>query len=100
MENFLRTWVALWIGYLILFIILIFTVGFPQETNVQSCLTGSPKGFWYGLWEGWVIFISFIVSLFDNDVTIYSVNNNGVWYNFGYMLGAGHLLRYSTHKKK
>ena len=44
-------------------------------------------GFWYGLWQGIIAPISFIISLFDDKVAIYAVYNNGVWYNFGYLLG-------------
>jgi len=29
------------------------------------------------------------VSLFNPDVGIYEYNNNGGWYNFGFVLGAG-----------
>lgn len=45
-------------------------------------------GFWWGLWHGAISPIAFLVSLFNNDVNIYEVHNNGNWYNFGFMLGA------------
>jgi hypothetical protein len=93
MKELLQGYCALMIAYLVLQIILIVIIGFPQEVNIQACATGDVKGFWFGLWEGWIMIISFIVSLFNNDVTIYSINNNGGWYNFGFVLGAGHLLR-------
>ena len=44
-------------------------------------------GFWLGLWQGLISPITFLISLFDNDVNIYEVNNNGNWYDFGFMLG-------------
>src|SRR6185437_6361835 len=44
-------------------------------------------GFWLGLWQGLISPITFLISLFDNDVTIYEVSNNGNWYDFGFMLG-------------
>ena len=31
--------------------------------------------------------ITFIVSLFADGVRIYETNNNGRWYDFGFMLG-------------
>jgi len=31
---------------------------------------------------------TFIVSLFNPDVGIYEINNNGGWYNFGFVVGA------------
>src|SRR5215207_2270154 len=44
-------------------------------------------GFWLGLWQGLISPITFLISLFNSDVNIYEVNNNGNWYNFGFMLG-------------
>jgi hypothetical protein len=44
-------------------------------------------GFWLGLWQGLISPITFIVSLFTDDVNVYEVNNNGNWYDFGFMLG-------------
>lgn len=44
-------------------------------------------GFWYGLWHGMIVVISFIVSLFDDNVSTYAVYNNGGWYDFGFIIG-------------
>ncbi len=44
-------------------------------------------GFWLGLWHGLIALFTFIVSLFNDNVSIYEVANNGGWYNFGYLLG-------------
>ena len=44
-------------------------------------------GFWLGLWQGLISPITFLISLFDDNVNIYEVNNNGNWYDFGFMLG-------------
>jgi hypothetical protein len=44
-------------------------------------------GFWLGLWQGLISPIAFVISLFNDEVTIYEVNNNGNWYDFGFMLG-------------
>ena len=48
-----------------------------------------PAGFWGGLWHGAIAPITFIVSLFVDGVSIYESNNNGRWYEFGFMLGIG-----------
>lgn len=48
----------------------------------------NPAGFWVGLWHGIIMPITFIVSLFNPKVGIYEINNNGGWYNFGFVLGA------------
>ncbi|WP_104164473.1 hypothetical protein [Cryobacterium sp. N22] len=44
-------------------------------------------GFWLGLWQGFISPITFIVSLFNAEVNIYEVRNDGNWYNFGFMIG-------------
>ncbi|MCF8244736.1 MAG: hypothetical protein K9J37_07945 [Saprospiraceae bacterium] len=56
---------------------------------VQECLTGKQYGFLYGLLHGFITPISFIASLFKNDVAIYAANNTGGWYDFGFLLGSG-----------
>ena len=48
---------------------------------------GDLAGFWLGLWHGLISPITFIVSLFNSQVNIYEVRNNGNWYDFGFMLG-------------
>jgi hypothetical protein len=45
-------------------------------------------GFWQGVWHGVVSPITFVISLFNDDVNIYEVYNNGGWYNLGFLLGA------------
>jgi hypothetical protein len=45
------------------------------------------SGFWLGMWHGSISPITFLISLFNSDMNIYEVNNNGNWYNFGLMLG-------------
>jgi hypothetical protein len=51
-----------------------------------------PAGFWAGLWHGSILPLAFIVSLFKPGVGIYETNNNGAWYNFGFLLGASSSL--------
>jgi hypothetical protein len=46
-----------------------------------------PAGFWLGLWQGLISPITFLISLFTPEVNIYEVQNNGNWYDFGFMLG-------------
>jgi len=48
---------------------------------------GSVAGFWRGLWQGLILPLSFVVSLFRGDVNIYEVHNNGGWYNLGFIWG-------------
>jgi hypothetical protein len=46
-----------------------------------------PAGFWLGLWQGLISPITFLISLFTSEVNVYEVQNNGNWYDFGFMLG-------------
>jgi len=48
-----------------------------------------PAGFWAGLWHGMIAPITFLVSLFNDGVSIYETNNNGRWYEFGFLLAMG-----------
>lgn len=50
--------------------------------------TGTQSGFWLGLWHGAISPVTFVVSLFNNDIEIYEVHNAGHWYDFGFVLGA------------
>ncbi len=47
-----------------------------------------PAGFLLGLWHGLIIWVTFVVSLFDHDVSIYEVHNSGWTYNLGFLRGA------------
>jgi hypothetical protein len=44
-------------------------------------------GFWLGLWQGFIAPFVFVASLFNSNLGIYEVRNNGAWYNFGYLFG-------------
>jgi len=52
----------------------------PIEQTIDSI------GFLHGLFHGFIILFSFIISLFT-DYEIYAFPNNGGWYNFGFLLG-------------
>jgi hypothetical protein len=53
---------------------------------------GDVAGFWLGLWHGIIAPITFGISLFIDSVNVYEVHNNGNWYNFGFVIGAGILF--------
>ena len=53
---------------------------------------GVVAGFWLGLWHGLIAPVTFVISLFSKGVGIYELHNNGGWYNFGFVLGAGILF--------
>jgi hypothetical protein len=55
--------------------------------NVAEVDAPRIAGFWLGLWHGLISPITFIVSLFTNDVSVYEVHNNGNWYDTGFIFG-------------
>jgi hypothetical protein len=44
-------------------------------------------GFLWGLWHGFVFPFAWIGSLFNPQIAVYAVPNNGGWYDFGFFLG-------------
>lgn len=57
-----------------------------------SATDGDVAGFWMGLWHGVIAPVTFVVSLFTDNVNLYEVHNSGNWYDFGFVLGAGILF--------
>lgn len=49
--------------------------------------SGDQAGFWLGLWHGLILFFTFVISLFTDNVNMYEVDNNGNWYDFGFFFG-------------
>ncbi len=64
----------------------------PNPEMGTSPAGGEVAGFFAGLWHGIISPITFLISLFTEDVNIYEVHNNGNWYDFGFVLGAGILF--------
>jgi hypothetical protein len=62
--------------------------GLAGPNNVANVDTDHISGFWAGLWQGLIMPISFVISLFTDSINIYDVHNSGNWYNFGFVLGA------------
>lgn len=69
--------------------------GCADVTHVQACIPAVEHtyGFWGGVWHGMICQISFIGSLFNDDIAVYAINNNGGWYNFGFVGGLGIIIR-------
>jgi hypothetical protein len=71
------------------FISFLLFVSCADKINVENCLTKTiePAGFWSGTWHGMIMLPSFIGSLIWDDVAVYAIHNNGVWYDFGFVGG-------------
>lgn len=85
------------VGVIILIIVvaLFALTSCADVSHVQACLppTEHTYGFWEGTWHGIIMVPSFIGSLIWDDVAIYAVNNNGGWYNFGFVGGFFFMIR-------
>jgi len=82
MKKFIPLFVLLGLALVAVAIyIIVYHVGMPTRD-----LSGAPANFWLGLWQGLIVFLSFIASWFDNNIVLYQVNNNGFWYNLGYII--------------
>ena len=57
------------------------------DPNPVSGTGEDPPGFLLGLWHGVILPVTFVISLFTDDVSIYEVVNRGNWYDFGFVLG-------------
>jgi len=77
---------------LYLVVVVLVLSGCADVTNIDACRQAEPYGFLGGLWHGFIAPVSFIISLFVDSVAMYAVNNNGGWYDFGFVLGAGILF--------
>lgn len=76
----------------------------PLLLILTSCTAGDakftqdvPAGFWYGLWHGVISFISLIIHIFNENVTVYEINNTGGWYDFGFLIGIITIWGGSSH---
>jgi hypothetical protein len=64
----------------------------PNNMEKSADSEGRVAGFWLGLWHGFIAPITFIISLFSDNVHMYEVHNNGNWYNLGFLIGAAVML--------
>lgn len=86
---------------ILLFVALIATLtltGCAHSNNTEVSIQAGEHiyGFWGGTWHGMISGFSFIGSLFDNSIRVYAVNNNGHWYDFGFVGGFFFMIRMFT----
>ena len=74
----------------VLLVLLVFTLfSCADRVGYQIDPTQHIYGFWGGVWHGSIMFFDFIGSLIWDDVAVYATNNNGLWYDFGFVGGLG-----------
>jgi len=86
------------LSYVLFFLLMVFLFVGCAEVNphVDMCLTSDPCGFLDGLLHGFIVPFSWIGSLFNDNIAIYAYDNNGAWYDFGFVLGISlysHIIR-------
>lgn len=81
------------LGLLVLLALLLVGCAAGANPAVGSSADGGVlAGFLLGLWHGVIAPFTFVISLFTDNVNFYEVHNNGNWYDFGFVLGAGILF--------
>ena len=83
----------------VLIITLLLFTSCADTQTINECLVDHVYGFWGGLWHGMIAPFSFIGSLFSDNIALYAMNNNGGWYDFGFILGIGGLSSGVTYQK-
>jgi hypothetical protein len=79
--------------FLVAFILLVL-IGCAEVSHIKFLDPNEPiYGFWSGVWHGMIMVPAFICSLFSDNIAIYAINNNGFWYNFGYVGGLAFLIK-------
>lgn len=63
-----------------------------ESVPIEILSEKEPYTFLNGLWHGIISPVTFVISLFKEDVAMYAINNNGAWYNLGFLLGASMTL--------
>ena len=83
----------------ILLVMLLFNGCADVDPNIDACISDDPYGFFGGLWHGMIVPFSWIGSLFSDSIAIYAYNNNGGWYDFGFVMGLG-VFSITVRKRK
>jgi hypothetical protein len=82
--------------------IMLLSISCADVSHIQKCLppVEHTYGFWGGLWHGIIAPFAFIGELFTDDIAVYAHNNNGGWYDFGFLLGIGAFTKGSSSATK
>lgn len=76
-------------GFLLVLAFLLFT-GCAQTESLEACVDpAETHGFFHGLLQGFIAPITVLLSIFMDNVAMYSANNSGWLYDLGFVLGIG-----------
>jgi hypothetical protein len=79
----------IWVMLAVALIVMAGCAAGPNNMVDKPDEEGTVAGFWTGLWHGIIAPVTFVVSLFNDNVSMYAVHNNGGWYNAGFLFGLG-----------
>jgi len=68
-------------------ILALLTLAFLAACAAQPPGEPGTRGLLWGLWDGAVAPVAFVVSIFEDSVRIYAFPNSGLWYDLGYLIG-------------
>jgi hypothetical protein len=74
---------------LLLCLVLLCLSGCADKVSFEITQDTTEVGFFHGFWHGMIMPIAWFVLWFSDDVAIYAIYNNGIWYNLGFILGTG-----------
>lgn len=77
-------------------ILLLSLSGCADQVSFEAAKSIDPVGFLHGIWHGFIALLSFVCSLFSDDIAVYAIYNNGGWYDWGFLIGAGAFTTAST----
>lgn len=80
------------IGLVVAVVLLAACTAGPNAMIGTPSPAGKVAGFLHGLWHGIISPVTFFISLFSDKISLYEIHNNGGWYDFGFVLGAGILF--------
>ncbi|MBN1264662.1 MAG: hypothetical protein JXA25_04165 [Anaerolineales bacterium] len=83
----MRNWILI-LGLMLLVIGAAACTAGSNEMEMAPDEDGRVAGFGLGIWQGLISPITFVISLFSDNVHVYEVHNTGSWYDFGFLLGA------------
>jgi len=64
-------------------ILLLSLSGCADQVSFEAAKSIDPVGFLHGIWHGFIALLSFVCSLFSDDIAVYAIYNNGGWYDWG-----------------
>ena len=89
----------MWIAVLVVLLTVGLSTGLTPTDYADAGTCSSEAGGWSGLFHGFLLFWTFLASLFWDGVGVYEVCNSGGWYNFGYVVGVWIAWRTSSSSR-